>query len=165
SELSGKLANVVIGALLTSLTHVVGKQVAGYGVGLVAAVIIAVWPNLVFHTGILSSDLLAATGFIGAVWLAMRKGRTALQSGAVGLVIGWMILDRTQLPRLRRADRDRHQWRLQLLANEPSIRRWQTIHSGLLCRWIAKAIATNSSTFASITALTDDASDETFLAI
>jgi 4-amino-4-deoxy-L-arabinose transferase-like glycosyltransferase len=98
SEFAAKLANVFIGVGLTGFTYLLGRLVAGEAVGLIGGLLIAVWPNLVFHTGILSSDLLAALGFAAAMWLGMRQRRGAKtlgwQAWLLGLLIGWMVLVR-----------------------------------------------------------------------
>jgi dolichyl-phosphate-mannose-protein mannosyltransferase len=98
SEIAGKLANVVIGVGLTAFTYLLGRRVAGEAVGLVAGLLIAIWPNLIFHTGILSSDLLAAFGFVAAMWLGMRQSRGSHPLGwpawVLGVLIGWMVLVR-----------------------------------------------------------------------
>jgi len=73
-------------------------MVAGQTVGLIAAAIIAVWPNLIFHTGILSSDLLAACGFVFVLWLATRpvhqRPLSWVRAIVLGVLIGWLILVR-----------------------------------------------------------------------
>jgi 4-amino-4-deoxy-L-arabinose transferase-like glycosyltransferase len=99
SELAGKLANVVIGVALTAFTYLLGRLVAGEVVGLVSAVLIAIWPNLIFSTGILNSDLLAACGFVAVMWLGMRADLIRTRLGwpervILGLLIGWMVLVR-----------------------------------------------------------------------
>jgi hypothetical protein len=70
----------------------------GEAVGLVGAALIAVWPNLVFSTGILGSDLLAALGFVVAMWLGMRRdsgpGPAWLRALVLGVVVGWTVLVR-----------------------------------------------------------------------
>ena len=82
--------------LLTGGTFLLGRVTAGTAVGLVGALLIALWPNLIFHTNILSSDLLAACGFVMALWLAMRppRGPAWLTATALGLLVGWMVLVR-----------------------------------------------------------------------
>jgi 4-amino-4-deoxy-L-arabinose transferase-like glycosyltransferase len=98
SEIAGKLANVAIGVALTACTYLLGRLVAGEAVGLMAALLVALWPNLIFHTGILSSDLLAAAGFVAAMWLGMRQRRgsspVGWQAWLLGALIGWMVLVR-----------------------------------------------------------------------
>jgi 4-amino-4-deoxy-L-arabinose transferase-like glycosyltransferase len=94
SATAAKLGNVAIGTLLTGFTYLLGRRVGGEAVGLVSALLIAAWPNLIFHTGILSSDLLAACGFVAAMWLGMRPGATRLHMLILGALIGWMVLVR-----------------------------------------------------------------------
>jgi len=98
SELAGKLGNVAIGVALTGSTYLLARLLLGEAVALVSAVLIALWPNLIFHTGILSSDLLAAAGFVAVMWLGMRHetgpGPAWLRAVVLGVLIGWMVLVR-----------------------------------------------------------------------
>jgi 4-amino-4-deoxy-L-arabinose transferase-like glycosyltransferase len=94
SEMAGKLANVAIGVGMTGATYLLGRALVGEAVGLVGAALIAVWPNLVFHTGVLSSDLLAALGFVTVMWLGMRPRNSAVVVVLLGALIGWMVLVR-----------------------------------------------------------------------
>jgi 4-amino-4-deoxy-L-arabinose transferase-like glycosyltransferase len=98
AEFAGKLANVAIGVGITGFTYLLARMLAGEVVGLVSALMIAVWPNLIFSTGILDSDLLAAAGFVAAMWLGMRMTRNprpvTWQTWLLGVLIGWMVLVR-----------------------------------------------------------------------
>jgi 4-amino-4-deoxy-L-arabinose transferase-like glycosyltransferase len=96
SELAGKLGNVLIGTALTACAYLLARQLLDEVTALVSGALIAVWPNLIFHTGILSSDLLAACGFMAVLWLGMRPtGETGpARAIVVGLLIGWMVLVR-----------------------------------------------------------------------
>jgi hypothetical protein len=98
SEFAGKVGNVAIGVALTGFTYLLGRLLQGELVGLVAAALIAIWPNLIFSTGILGSDLLAACGFVAAMWLGMRSDSGPLpawlRSILLGALIGWMVLVR-----------------------------------------------------------------------
>jgi hypothetical protein len=94
SELVGKLANVAIGIALTAFTFLLARQVASEVVARLSALVVAIWPNLIFHTGILSSDLLSALGFVAAMWLGMRRGFSGWQAWLLGALIGWMVLVR-----------------------------------------------------------------------
>jgi hypothetical protein len=98
SEFAGKLGNVAIGVALIGFTYLLARLLRGEVVGMVAAAFIAVWPNLIFSTGILGSDLLAAAGFVAAMWLGMRGDTgpvpTWMRTTVLGLLIGWMVLVR-----------------------------------------------------------------------
>jgi 4-amino-4-deoxy-L-arabinose transferase-like glycosyltransferase len=98
SEVAGKLGNVVIGVALVGFTYLLGRRLASEAVGLTAALFVAVWPNLIFHTGVLSSDLLAAWGFVTTLWIGIRPLDTgrhrSLELVGMGLLIGWMVLVR-----------------------------------------------------------------------
>src|ERR1700731_2269644 len=48
SEFAGKLGNVAVGVALTGFTYLLGRLLQGEVVGLVGALLIAVWPNLIF---------------------------------------------------------------------------------------------------------------------
>jgi hypothetical protein len=94
SEFAGKLGNAALGIGLTGFTYLLGRRLAGEAVGLLGAALIAVWPNLIFHTGILSSDLLAAFGFVAALWLGLRPANGRAHTIVLGVLIGWMVLVR-----------------------------------------------------------------------
>jgi 4-amino-4-deoxy-L-arabinose transferase-like glycosyltransferase len=98
NEFAGKLGNVAIGVALTGFTYLLGRVLRGEVVGLLGAGLIAVWPNLIFSTGILGSDLLAACGFVAAMWLGMRRdvgpGPAWVRAVLLGILVGWMVLVR-----------------------------------------------------------------------
>src|SRR5207237_3707416 len=93
-EVAGKLANVVLGVGLTYGTYLLARLFVAERVAVVSALLIAIWPNLIFSTGILGSDLLAACGFVFAMWLGMRGVRTWRVAVVLGVLTGWMILVR-----------------------------------------------------------------------
>ena len=91
-QLAGKLGNVLLGAGIALLAYLLTRRLIGPRAAVVAGLLVAVWPNLVFHTGVLSSDLLATFGFLLSLWLATRTGWPTLL--LLGLVIGWTVLAR-----------------------------------------------------------------------
>jgi 4-amino-4-deoxy-L-arabinose transferase-like glycosyltransferase len=94
-QLVGKLANVALGVAMTACTYALARRVADQTVATISALFVALWPNLIFSTGILGSDILAATGFVAAMWFGMRRPRLhAWQTVLLGLLIGWMVLVR-----------------------------------------------------------------------
>src|SRR5919199_4956240 len=86
-QLAGKLGNVVLGTGSAVLAYLLARKLIDHKAALLAGVLVAVWPNLVFHTGILSSDLLATFGFLASLWLATRRGWPSVL--LLGLVLGW----------------------------------------------------------------------------
>lgn len=97
-QIVGKLANVLLGAGTCLLAYLVGRDFFGRKAGLIAAGLLGLWPNLVAHTLILSSDVLATFQFVLCVWLAERvtspaRGRR-LTVVLLGLALGWTVLTR-----------------------------------------------------------------------
>jgi 4-amino-4-deoxy-L-arabinose transferase-like glycosyltransferase len=97
-QVAGKLGNVLLGAGVTLLVYLLARKLIDARAALLAAVLVAVWPNLVFHTGILSSDLFATFGFLGSVWIALRvkdgRGPAWPLVVALGVLLGWTVLAR-----------------------------------------------------------------------
>jgi 4-amino-4-deoxy-L-arabinose transferase-like glycosyltransferase len=91
-QVAGKLGNVLLGTGIAVLVYLLARKLIDHRVALLAALLVAVWPNLVFHTGILSSDLLATFGFLLSIWLATRRGW--LPTLLLGVVLGWTVLAR-----------------------------------------------------------------------
>ncbi len=108
SQLAGKFANVVLEVLACALVYGLGNSFFGRPVGLIASLLLAVWPNVIFHVCILSSEPLALFGFAVTFWLGtwpeqvpqarsvsegQRNPSLALRAFA-GVVLGWTILTR-----------------------------------------------------------------------
>jgi 4-amino-4-deoxy-L-arabinose transferase-like glycosyltransferase len=97
-QLAGKLGNVLLGAGIAVFAYLVARRLIGPRVAVVAGLLVAVWPNLVFHTGILSSDLFATFGFLTSVWLALRikdgRGTAWPLAVVLGVLLGWTVLAR-----------------------------------------------------------------------
>jgi hypothetical protein len=94
SELAGKLGGVALGILLCGGTYLLARRFLGEAVALTGAILVAVWPNLIFSTGILSSDVLAACGFVLTMWLGLRRRLGWPSLIGLGLLGGWMVLVR-----------------------------------------------------------------------
>jgi 4-amino-4-deoxy-L-arabinose transferase-like glycosyltransferase len=97
APMAGKIANVLLGTGTCAIAYALARTMFGWRVGLVAAALVAVWPNLIFHTLILDSETLAATLFMTALWLgaisASRRSGWPL-APVLGLVLGWAMLTR-----------------------------------------------------------------------
>lgn len=91
--------NVVLSTATIGLMFVLGRRLVGPRVGLVAAGIWALWPNVVFHTGIVLTETLFL--FLLVLLLIVALGdRAAARSpgvarlGVVGLLFGAVLLVR-----------------------------------------------------------------------
>jgi 4-amino-4-deoxy-L-arabinose transferase-like glycosyltransferase len=93
-----QLAGAVIGGATVVLTGLVGYRVGGRAVGLVAALLIAVWPPLIAADGSLMSEGIAVPLTMLAVLLALHA--TARRSFrwwvAVGVCLGLVALVRSE---------------------------------------------------------------------
>jgi len=121
-----RLVVALIGALLVPLVALLGAQVAGWSVGVIAATIAALYPNLWLYDGLLMSEALAgvliALALIvsyrilrngrlwSAAWLGGIVGLAALTRGELVLLVPLLVLpvcftrrDDTMLVRARRA--------------------------------------------------------------
>jgi 4-amino-4-deoxy-L-arabinose transferase-like glycosyltransferase len=91
--------NGVLGTVMVGLVYLLGRRLVGVGVGLTAAALIAVWPNLVFHSGgILSEPLfidLLLTALLVLLWEPWDHGRVATRRlVGFGAVLGLAALTR-----------------------------------------------------------------------
>jgi 4-amino-4-deoxy-L-arabinose transferase-like glycosyltransferase len=91
--------NVVLSLATIALMFVLGRRLVGPGVGLVAAAIWAVWPNLVFHSAIVLTETLFLFLFVlllivalGAPEAARAPGRARLVT--IGVLFGLCVLVR-----------------------------------------------------------------------
>lgn len=92
------VATAMLGACSVAAIGAVGRRVAGAAVGLVAAAIAAIYPNLILLDASLRSEslyvLLAALSLLGAYRLAERP--TWQRAAALGAVIGLAALTRSE---------------------------------------------------------------------
>lgn len=121
-----RLVVALIGAMVVPAVALLGAEIAGWSVGVIAATIAALYPNLWLYDGLLMSEALAGV-FIAlallvgyrvlrdgrlrsAAWLGVIVGLAALTRGELLLLIPLLMLpvclarrDDTMLARLRRA--------------------------------------------------------------
>ena len=88
-----RCAMAALGALTVLLVGLVGREVAGRRVGLIAAGIAAVYPNLWVNDGLLMSETVAALATALTLWLAYRLRRSpsvgmAILAGAAAALAG-----------------------------------------------------------------------------
>jgi len=69
---AGRLANPFLGILATFFTYGIARRIAGYRVGLLAALLFAACPDDVFFSNFVMSESAFSAVFTGAVWLFVR---------------------------------------------------------------------------------------------
>ena len=85
--------NVVLSVALIPLVFALGRRLAGVRVGLVAAAVVTVWPNLVFHSGVVLTETLFLVLFVAMLLVALATPDVARHPGwrrvvATGLLLG-----------------------------------------------------------------------------
>jgi 4-amino-4-deoxy-L-arabinose transferase-like glycosyltransferase len=98
SQLAGKFANAILGAAACGLLVLVGRGFVPDRAALVGGLLAACWPNFIFHTSILSSDVLATFLFVAAAYSIDRIGPPRpipwVRAGLLGLLVGGAVLTR-----------------------------------------------------------------------
>lgn len=99
TELSHVLWSCVLGAGTIALVGLLGREVAGGRVGLIAAALAAVYPNIWWHDGALMSETMAIFVATLTVLLAYRYRRAPSTGRAVtlGIACGLAALTRAEL--------------------------------------------------------------------
>jgi hypothetical protein len=92
-------ANVVLSVATIALVFVLGRRLAGERVGLAAAAIWALWPNLIFHTGVVLTETLFLFLLVLTLVVALPDAASARSPGparlvAVGVLFGLTLLVR-----------------------------------------------------------------------
>ncbi len=83
--MTAALVNLVVGVGTVALTFEVGRRLVDNRVGVVAAAIVAVWPNLIFHTAVILTETLF-------IFLAMAAVLLLVALPASTSRIGWRRL-------------------------------------------------------------------------
>src|SRR5262245_1650099 len=94
-----RLTMCLIGAAAVGVIGLLGRRVAGDAVGLTAAVLAAVYPNLFINDGIVMAESLTALLVATVLLLAyrLREERTAIVAAGLGLACGLAALTRAEL--------------------------------------------------------------------
>jgi 4-amino-4-deoxy-L-arabinose transferase-like glycosyltransferase len=93
------LASTLLGAASIAVAGLAGREIAGARVGLVAAMLVAVYPNTWRYDGMMLSETMVILVSLVCVWLAYRywdhptRGRMI----AVGAAVGLAALSRSEL--------------------------------------------------------------------
>lgn len=100
SLLAAKLAQVLLSTATCVLTYFVARAVFaedGWFIGPLAAMLVAVYPQSIFYTSVLASDVLFSFLLMLAVWTLVRNGFPSSRNALLtGLIIGLATLTRGQ---------------------------------------------------------------------
>lgn len=88
STLVVKIAQVVVGTLSVLLTYLIGARLVGHRVGLLSAAIMAVYPNHVFFTSYILSEIVFTFFFLIVIYLAYDFPSSQAKAILVGTLIG-----------------------------------------------------------------------------
>ncbi len=97
--LAQRLTMALVGTGAVLMIGLLGREVAGDRVGLIAAGIAALYPNLWMNDGVVMSESLTALGMATCLWLTYRLMRspTVATAAALGAAIGLSVLARAEL--------------------------------------------------------------------
>jgi len=89
---------VVLGTMLVGLVGLVGRRVGGDTIGLVAAAIAAITPNLWVNDGLVMSETVTGLAVVGALWcaFALWDRPTIRRAAALGALCGLAALARVE---------------------------------------------------------------------
>jgi 4-amino-4-deoxy-L-arabinose transferase-like glycosyltransferase len=91
------LVNLTAAAASIVLVYAIGRHIADERTGIVAAAIVALWPNLILHTTVTLSETVFIAIMLLAVWLAVKvppHGQQWARLCAVGAAVGVATLVR-----------------------------------------------------------------------
>jgi 4-amino-4-deoxy-L-arabinose transferase-like glycosyltransferase len=99
SFLTHQLLTTLVGAATIVMTGLAGRAAFGRRVGLVAAGLAAVYPNVWLYERELLSEPLAMLGTATAIWLAyeFRASPGPLRAAALGAVVGLLAMTRSEM--------------------------------------------------------------------
>ena len=97
--LTAGLFNLVLGVGIVALTFEIGRRLVDNRVGLVSATVVALWPNLIFHTAVILTEALFIFLVMAAVLFLVALPASARRVGwrrlaAFGVILGLSALVR-----------------------------------------------------------------------
>jgi 4-amino-4-deoxy-L-arabinose transferase-like glycosyltransferase len=87
-----RVAQAFVDTLTCLLIYLLGREIFGEAAGLLAAGLAALYPPLIFYTGVLLTESLTTLLLTGASWLLLRGIRTRRRSRHVLLVLAGLLL-------------------------------------------------------------------------
>ncbi len=99
SELAMRLTVALAGTGVVVVVGLIGRELAGNRVGLIAAILAAVYPNLLANDGLLMSETFATLGTAATILWTYRLARdpTWTNAGLAGVACGVAMLSRGEL--------------------------------------------------------------------
>ncbi len=99
SELAMRLTVALAGAGVVIVVGLIGRELAGDRVGLIAAILAAVYPNLFANDGLLMSETFATLGTAATILWTYRLARapTWMNASVAGVACGIAMLSRSEL--------------------------------------------------------------------
>jgi 4-amino-4-deoxy-L-arabinose transferase-like glycosyltransferase len=102
SHMAVRVTQAFVDTLTCLLIYLVGKEIFGEAAGLLAATLAAVYPPLIFYTGVLLTESVTTFLLTGATWLLLRCLHTRRRARYVlltiaGLLLGLSIVTRSAL--------------------------------------------------------------------
>ena len=97
-----RMVQAVLDTITCLLVYLLGKEVFGEAAGLLAAALAAVYPPLIFYTGVLLTESLTAFLLTGATWMLVRSvgadwRRSQIRRLVGGMLMGLAIITRSVL--------------------------------------------------------------------
>ncbi len=99
SYLAVRVAQAFLGTLTCMLVYLLGKAVFGSSAGLLAAAFSAMYPPLIFYTGVLLTETLSTFLLVATAWLLLSSLSRAPRPRTVSLVIAGFSLGFAALTR------------------------------------------------------------------
>lgn len=101
SYLAVRIVQAVLGTLTCLLIYLIGKSVLGEAAGKLAAAVAAIYPPLIFYTGVLLTETLSTFSLAAATWIVLRASREPTwryrRLVLAGLFLGLSALTRSVL--------------------------------------------------------------------
>lgn len=101
--LAVRIAQALLDTFTCWLIYAIGRQVFGKTSGMLAAALAAVFPPLIFYTGVLLTETLSTCLLAGATWILLKtfevskQASKVLQLALAGLLLGLAALTRSVL--------------------------------------------------------------------
>lgn len=94
-----RIWSAILGSIAVPVAAMLGREVSGRRVGMLAAVLVAVYPNMWMSDGLVMSETVSPIMAMLVVWAGYRMLRepTAVRAAVLGVAIGFAALTRDEL--------------------------------------------------------------------